>query len=271
MLSGECGAMQLAMADMPPSQRPASPTPSTPSIADAALPPAACRITLAELQRERSRLTLVDTRTAAERQRVVIQGAIAVEPAEVGNKAFLRDADLVLVGSGLDENELFARCTPPSAAHSVRVLTGGVRALKRAGAGVAGRSAELARLDWVEPDELHRFALRVPNQVVLVDPDSAVALPTAIDAALRVAGNSNASRLVDSLQRLAGRSALRPLVAVTRDAGTAASLRVALMAESVTDVLVLSDGLPAYVNYLEVQQRIAANANLKLIRPCGAS
>ena len=43
------------------------------------------------------------------------------------------------------------------------------------------------------------------------------------------------------------------------------------MAKSVTDVLVLSDGLPAYVNYLEVQQRIAANANLKLIRPCGAS
>jgi rhodanese-related sulfurtransferase len=270
VLSGNCPVPMLAMANAVPAPAPEHMAPE-----DEAAPEAwqACRLTLAQFLRNRARFTMIDTRASGERRRVGIPGALSIDVKELPAKAFLENADIALVGSGLNDDELAAHCAALRAAPRLRVgvLEGGVRALHGAAQTLAGDSVDIAQLDWVSVEELHRLVLRIPDQVALVDLDETLVLQPALDRAQRLGSGGDWARTAAALQKMSERQTRLPLIAIaSNEAGTAA-LHAALNAAQARRVFVVRDGLPAYQAYLDAQQRIAANANLKLIRSCGSS
>jgi hypothetical protein len=270
VLSGNCPATMLALATDAPGLIPESAAPKHDATPDGLQ---ACMLTLADFLRERGRFTAIDTRSAGERRRIGVPGALAIEAKGLAIKPFLKDAEMVLMGSGLNDDELYEQCTALRGAPQLRVdvLEGGVRSLHWAAQTLAGNSEDIARLDWVSAEELHRLVLRSPAQVALVDLDDDAALPPAINQAQRVTSRDDWARTAATLQKMSERQAHFPFVAVAPNEASAAALHAALNAAQAQRVLVVRDGLPAYRAYLDAQQRIAANANLKLIRPCGSS
>jgi hypothetical protein len=271
VLSGDCSAPMLALANDVPSL----PLPLRAAPRHEATPGGwqACQIALADFLRERTRLTAIDTRSAGERRRIGIPGALAIDVKDLAAKPFLKNAEIVLVGSGLNDDELYEQCTALRGAPQLRVavLEGGVRSLHRAAQALAGNGEDIAKLDWVSAEELHRLVLHSAGQVALVDLDDDAALPFAINQARRVNSGHDWARTAATLKKLSERQTHFSLVALAHNEASATALQAALNAAQARRVLVVRDGLPAYRAYLDAQQRIAANANLKLIRPCGSS
>jgi rhodanese-related sulfurtransferase len=233
----------------------------------------ACSLALEAFESERAQVTIVDVRDAAERSRAAIPGALAVAVAEIGKKSFLRDARVVLVGSGLDDSQLFAQCAALRREGSARVavLVGGVRALARAGATLAGQSDEIQKLDGVSVQELHRLALRSPASIVLAGIDPAAAMPATLERAQRIALDGNATASAEKLKKMSDAHKGALLAAVTPTKESAEALHTALQAAHAARVYVLREGFAGYLAYLDEQRRIAANANIRLVHPCGSS
>lgn len=233
----------------------------------------ACRLSIEDFVRERAGFTLIDTRDAGERARLRIAGALALGVAEIDSKSFLNDANLVLTGSGIDDAALVNACMAMRHAGRTRVgvLQGGVHALFRNGQPVAGDGEEIGKLDWLTPEELHRLAARSPKRVVLLGIADAAAVPGALASAQHLAINADLQKTAARLHQL-GRGELGALLAVvTATKEQALALHEALRLGHADNVFVVREGLPAYVAYLGQQQRIAANANIRLIHPCGSS
>lgn len=89
------------------------------------------------------RATLVDVRSAPDREQGSLEGALPLGVADLGAKPFLKDKTLVLVGNGRGERELYVACGGLKARgfRDVRVLQGGVPAWQAAGRPLLARSA----------------------------------------------------------------------------------------------------------------------------------
>jgi hypothetical protein len=227
-----------------------------------------CLIDAGTYLRERGTWVAIDARSSAARKDVRIPGALEIDPAQLSRKSFLKQSRPILVGSGLDTPDLVERCVALRAegAAEAQVLTGGVRALYRAGESLAGSARAVADLDWVSPPELHRLLLRAPREVIVAGVEAQV--PSFLDGARRVAVR-DWSELAATLRKTSETG--MAIVAVTATPESARKLHDALAAEHAVNVFVLREGLPSYVAYLDEQKRIAATTNVKLVRPCGPS
>jgi rhodanese-related sulfurtransferase len=270
VVPSDCPAAVIAMAgEAPAVRRPQAEAipPIEPQVQQA------CRLAVEEYLRERANFILVDAREQSERAHVRIPGALPLSVGAIPSKHFLDGARVALVGTGLDDAELGAQCGQLHAAgmSQVRVLVGGVRALAQQGQPLSGDNVALADLDWVLPRELHRFATQTAARVVLIGIDASATLPASLEHARRWPVSADWMRNAQLLTKMSNSTADTPIVAVTADQHSAQSLHAALQAVQASQVYVLRDGIAAYLSYLDEQQRIAANANIRLIKPCGAS
>ncbi len=103
----------------------------------------------------------VDTRSAAEFSISHIDGALNMNAATLRVQAFLRNHDVILVGNGKTERELYSSCARLKASgfKQAKVLRGGMPSWGMQGLPVIGKSAgvaDLVRLDapelWVESE-----------------------------------------------------------------------------------------------------------------------
>jgi len=270
VVPGDCPGTMIAMASDVPALRPEAAPVARELDRDEQQ---ACSLALEAFESERAQVTIVDVRDAAERARATIPGALAVAVGEIGKMSFLRDARVVLVGSGLDDSQLLAQCAALRREGSARVavLVGGVRALARAGATLAGQSDEIQKLDGVSVQELHRLALRSPASIVLAGIDPAAAMPATLARAQRIALDGNATASAEKLKKMSEAHKGTLLAAITPTKESAVALHAALQAAHATRVYVLREGFAGYLAYLDEQRRIAANANIRLVHPCGSS
>jgi len=223
-------------------------------------PDLACRLGIDQWARlaGEPRTTLVDVRSAPERELATIDGALQVSAAEVAGKPFLKDKTLVLLGNGKAERELYAACSTLKAAgfRDVRVLQGGMPAWLAAGRPVLSRQAvadEVPRLSapelWLESHFEANLVLAVPDQARVQ-----AALPQ-----VRVIADAGlpAIRKALAAQRKATKNrAIASLVLVVppqMPAGDLLALRTAL---APLPLLVYADGADAYVKQMKQQQQV---------------
>ena len=223
-------------------------------------PDLACRLGIDQWARlaGEPRTTLVDVRSAPERELATIDGALQVSAAEVAGKPFLKDKTLVLLGNGKAERELYAACSTLKAAgfRDVRVLQGGMPAWLAAGRPVLSRQAvadEVPRLSapelWLESHFEANLVLAVPDQARVQ-----AALPQ-----VRVIADAGlpAIRKALAAQRKATKNrAIASLVLVVppqMPAGDLLALRTAL---APLPLLVYADGADAYAKQMKQQQQV---------------
>lgn len=246
-------------------------------IAAVALPPLApaarrvCTIGIEDFLRARARLLVIDVRDAGEAGRVGLSGAPVLSIDQLAGKRLLRDQSVVLAGDGLDDTSLLHVCQRlRQAGRDVRILSGGVRALNRAGArGIDGDGGALAAYDWLSPADWHRFAMRAPDRLILL---GTAPLPRSpgTDRAPRWSMDGDWPTLVGRLRALADTVPDTVLAVATADREQAAALHEALRRAGAGNIYVLRGGWPAYADYLDQQRRIAANAHRVLRHPCGS-
>jgi rhodanese-related sulfurtransferase len=120
----------------------AQPTKNSPAPAQEASPDLSCAIAPAELASVQNRADslLVDVRALVEHETFRIGGAIAMTVFELRTRSVLRDKNLVLIGDGKAERELYAACAGLKARgfKRVRVLRGGMSSWLAHGGAVQG-------------------------------------------------------------------------------------------------------------------------------------
>jgi rhodanese-related sulfurtransferase len=223
-------------------------------------PDLACRLGVDQWARlaGEPQTTLVDVRSAPERELATIDGALQVSAAELARKPFLKDKTLVLLGNGKAERELYAACSTLKASgfRDVRVLQGGMPAWLGSGRPVLSRHAlanEVPRLSapelWLEGHFDANLVLVVPGQARVQ-----AALPQA-----RVIGNAGLPAVQAALaaQRKATKNrAIAAVVLVVPPELPAADLLALRSALAPLPLLVYADGADAYAKQMKQQQQV---------------
>lgn len=163
--------------------RPGQPLDAAPPAADLACAlPAEGAAALQKLA-ARPRTALVDVRAAADYDAAHIDGALNLALGQIRTKSFLRDKELILVGSGKAEGELYEACAALKAQgfDKVRVLQGGMAAWRGQGAPLIGQAERIDAVPRLSPAELWLESHFPANLVLLAAPpaDLAKALPAA--------------------------------------------------------------------------------------------
>jgi rhodanese-related sulfurtransferase len=224
--------------------------------------------------------TWIDVRSLAETKAIQLPGALRIAMTELRTKTFLKNASIVLVGSGRDDGDIATTCgeLKRSGFPSVIALRGGVRAWIAGGRPILGEAAALQGLDLIAPMEFQRQAARAPWIVVGVDLPSSVILPGSPTDYRAIAAHEDAGRVVSEIRseqaKWRGQKAeSRPtaIIVVTVDADHARRARDALRTAQVSDVFVLQGGVAAYRDFLNQQHGIAAASGKALVRQCGSS
>ncbi len=124
---------------------------------------------------------LVDVRPADEFESAHIDGALNLEPGLVRSKHFLRGKNLILVGSGKAEEEIYRLCASLKAEGSARtrVLQGGMTAWRGLDGPLVGHADRVATLPRLSASELWLESHFPANLVVLAGmyPELRKALP----------------------------------------------------------------------------------------------
>lgn len=151
-------------------------------------PDLACALPVAELPGalKRPDTLLVDMRPASEHSEFRIDGALNLSAPELRNKPYLRDRNIVLIGSGKGEREIYAACAElkQSGFRHVRTLRGGMTAWLAHGQPVVGRPPEAHQAMRLSAPELWREAQFDGNVVLLADKQEAMLPDLPFSAAL---------------------------------------------------------------------------------------
>jgi rhodanese-related sulfurtransferase len=201
---------------------------------------------------------LIDVRTAADFQTFHIADAINVDASVVKSKAFWRGKQVILIGSGKSEGELYAACTELKSRGfaKVRVLRGGLAAWIAAGQSVAGHPPSLAEMIQLSAIELWQESRFVDNVVLqsAARPDMADPL-----AAPVVVPQTTASAIKQVLARRAIELKNAPFATliVVAEPGLTPAAQAALAHELMPlPALIYTDSATAYVKQMAVQEKV---------------
>jgi len=223
-------------------------------------PDLACRLGVDQWARlaGEPQTTLVDVRSAPERELATLDGALPLTAAQLAGKPFLKDKTLVLLGNGKAERELYVACSTLKAQgfRDVRVLQGGMPAWLASGRPVLSRNAlanEVPHLSapelWLESHFDANLVLAVPGQARVQ-----AALPQA-----RVIANAGLPAIQSALaaQRKATKNrAVAAVVLVVAPEMPAADLLALRSALAPLPLLVYADGADAYARQMKQQQQV---------------
>lgn len=239
--------------------------------------PDSCLVTASDLPRWRvkSRLMVVDTRSAEAFREVRIAGSANVPAFALATKAFLRDRPLLLVGDVADGPQLRSRCEQLLSAGfpEVAVLEAGLRTWARHAGPLVGRAPAKAALGRIAPRDLLQAG---PDDRWLVVDTSAAARPVerAVRGRLVRLPLVDASRFRKDVERAVAkrsRSGRVPFV-VLADADGRRVEELSTVAESldVPYAFVLDGGLLGLGAIRDQQARItAASARGCTLGRCG--
>jgi len=136
----------------------AKPGKSSPSPAQDLRPDLSCGITPTELAglHDRADATLIDVRPLAERELFRIGGTLSMTASELRTKSVLRGKNLVLIGDGKAERELYAACADLKARGfaRTRVLRGGMPSWLAHGGAVQGSAPDLLQSQRLSSSQL---------------------------------------------------------------------------------------------------------------------
>lgn len=157
-----------------------------------------CAISSSELQtlQTRPNSALLDLRQMAEYESFHIQGALNLNTSDLHSKPYWRDKNVVLIGNGKTEEELYKECSrlKHTGYKQVRVLRGGMPAWLTYNYSITGRAPsvrQLTRLSpaefWVESNNLENVVLLAKEQSAL-KPDISFSsiMPQVTDDAIKV-------------------------------------------------------------------------------------
>lgn len=127
---------------------------------DKAVPDLTCAIAPDEFLQLQNRkgsaeIVVVDTRRSAEYQEFHIDGALNIDTSGIRSKGFLKNKNIVLIGNGKAERELFAACAELKSQgfKQVKVLRGGMPLWLFSGGSAVGRIPEIAQLSNLDSAE----------------------------------------------------------------------------------------------------------------------
>jgi rhodanese-related sulfurtransferase len=201
---------------------------------------------------------LIDVRTAADFQAFHIADAINVDASVVKSKAFWRSKQVVLMGSGKSEGELYAACTELKSRGfaKARVLRGGLAGWLGAGQTVAGHPPPLAEMVQLSAIELWQESRFVDNVVLQSAARTDMADPLAAPV---VVPQTTASVIRQVLARRAIEMKNAPfaaLIIVAEQAMTPAAQAALVHDLLPLPVLIYSDSATAYLKQMAVQEKV---------------
>lgn len=230
----------------------------------------------------------VDVRDAGQRQRLALEGVMAVDLADLPDKPFLKEQSLVLVGTGVDLPELSRQCVllrQSGQYRSVHVLLGGAHAWRQAGRAVSGSQASLPA-DQVDAQEMWQGAGNGAWRLAVLDmpPAQVRELADRLPAAAQDVADlgADAAHAVRQLHALARQPlpAPRQWLVIAGSPERLAQARQfwqeqqngqknAQNRSSASAVMWLAGGWPAYAEYVQQQAAVAAHAGQPLPPLCG--
>lgn len=222
----------------------------------------------------------VDVRDAGARRLIALSGVVTVEPADLASKAFLQGQSLVLIGTGVDLKALSARCVALRQSgqfKDVHVLLHGTRAWRQAGQPAQLDASALAP-DVVSAQELWLGAADDQWRIAAIglsdDQIKTLPVPPGFIASGAQLKRDLTEWSVRARQSDPGEPHRRWLM-VTATADQMAQARAVWnehfrsLAADTPFPLWLDGAWPAYANYLQQQQNLAAHAGQALPRLCG--
>ncbi len=222
----------------------------------------------------------VDVRGAGARRLLSLPGAAAVDLADIPTRAFLKGQSLVLIGTGVDLKALSSQCVALRQSgqfKSVHVLLHGVRSWRQAGQPMQTDGGALLPTDEASAQEFWLGAANGQWRVAALGlgPDEQARLP--LSAAFAASADDLSQAMADLAAHVAQ---AEPLAAPQRWLVVAASSAQLAQAQTLwrqhavarglglTPLTWLSGAWPAYANYLQQQQTLAAHAGRPLPRLC---
>jgi rhodanese-related sulfurtransferase len=201
---------------------------------------------------------LIDVRTAAEYQRFHITDAINADASVVKSKAFWRGKQVVLIGSGKSEGELYSACTDLKSRGfaKVRVLRGGLAGWLAAGQPVAGNPPPLAEMFQLSAIELWQESRFVDNVVLQSAARTDMADPLAAPV---VVPQTTAGAIQQVLARRATELKSAPfaaLIIVAEQAMTPAAQAALVHDLLPLPVLIYTDSAAAFLKQMAVQEMV---------------
>jgi rhodanese-related sulfurtransferase len=241
-----------------------------------------CSITLPQARAREKQLDFVwlDVRPYDQVQRNPLLNSTVVPLNDVKDRAGLRQQEIVLVGTGWDQNSLMRACLDLRAAgfSRVRTLTGGARAWALAGKHVGG-TVPLGTAD-IAPSDFVRSIGGAAWHVATVDltPQALAQLPIRPDSVWRTDGAKLPAALNVWLEAASRAKDARMLLVIAPDTASQDKLQAQLdrlttspLAQAPTvgvPVIGLAGGATALTAYLSTQDRIRVSAPQSLTRTC---
>ncbi|AIY41404.1 hypothetical protein LT85_2246 [Collimonas arenae] len=236
-------------------------------------PDMSCAIGAAELlpQLGHTETTLVDTRLPAEYSAYRIAETLNMSVSELRTKPFLHSKNVVLIGNGKAERELYAACATLKAEgfKQVRVLRGGMPVWLSARHAVLGKPADVMEYTHLDSSELWGESQFDANLVLLVRGQAAMQQQLSAQA-IPEANAAEIKRALEQRRRQGGKSPLAAVVVASAVSLTADAIQKLREAALPTPLLFYSGSVDVYLRQVAQQKAIwLAQANGPKQLGCG--
>jgi rhodanese-related sulfurtransferase len=237
-------------------------------------PDLSCAIAPPELaaMRDRPDTVLIDTRPRSEHNSFRIGGALGMTVSELHTKSMLRGKNLVLIGDGKAERELYAACTDLKARgfRQVKVLRGGMPSWLVHGGAVEGRGPDVMQALRLDSAQLWGESQFDAN-LVLVAPDRQ-AIRSRLPFSMPVPGTSAAAvkGVIERRRKEVKGAPLASVVLVTSGATTDDVLKQMVSALQPVPVLLYTESPDTYTRqFAQLKATWDAQARGPKQLPCG--
>ncbi|WP_156362529.1 hypothetical protein [Xylophilus sp. Leaf220] len=215
---------------------------------------------------------LIDVRPAEKLGQAAIPGALQIKPAEIVGKGFLRQENLLLVGTGYDSRAMGQLCLHLRQAgfKSVFALKGGARAMNPAGA-ASGSTRALISIDEMSSAEFAGGVATSGWRIWAVDlePSEIALLPAVPEKTFSKEEFSFLRELLAQEMNVKPADVQSELIVIGKNQNAVEQVRP--HTENIAaNVFWLSGGWDAYSKYLKDWQLSSSHAGASTKRPCGA-